>query len=55
MATQLQQTTSLDLVPLSPAIGIEVRGIDLRADPDEATRAALRPRRTWPTCPTTGA
>ncbi len=42
MATQLQQTTPLDLVPLSSAIGVEVRGIDLRADLDEATRAALR-------------
>ena len=42
MATTLQQTTSFDLVPLSPAIGVEVRGIDLRADLDEATRAALR-------------
>jgi len=42
MATTLQQTTSFDLVPLSSAIGVEVRGIDLRADLDEATRAALR-------------
>jgi len=42
MATQLQQTTPLDLVPLSPAIGVEARGIDLRAGLDEATRAALR-------------
>ena len=42
MATTLQQTTSFDLVPLSPAIGVEVRGIDLRADLDEAIRAALR-------------
>ncbi len=42
MATQLQQMTPLDLVPLSSAIGVEVRGIDLRADLDEATRAALR-------------
>jgi taurine dioxygenase len=42
MATQLQQAASLDVVPLSPAIGVEVRGIDLRSDLDEATRTALR-------------
>jgi len=42
MATQLKQTAPLDLVPLSPAIGVEVRGIDLRAELDDATRAALR-------------
>jgi taurine dioxygenase len=42
MATQLQQTPPLDLAPLSPAIGVEVRGIDLRGDLDDAARAALR-------------
>ncbi len=42
MASQLQQTIPLDLVPLSSAIGVEVRGIDLRADLDKPTRAALR-------------
>ena len=39
MATQLQQATTHEFVPLSPAIGVEVRGIDLRADLDEVTRA----------------
>ena len=42
MATQLEQPVSFDVVPLSPAIGVEVRGIDLRANLDDVTRAALR-------------
>jgi alpha-ketoglutarate-dependent taurine dioxygenase len=32
----------LDLHPLNPHFGVEVRGLDLREDPSEATRAALR-------------
>jgi taurine dioxygenase len=42
MATQLEQKMPLDLVPLSPAIGVEVRGVDLRNPMDAAARAALR-------------
>lgn len=42
MATQLEQQMPLDLVPLSPAIGVEVRGVDLRKPMDAAARAALR-------------
>lgn len=32
----------LDLHPLNPHFGVEIRGLDLREDPSEATRAALR-------------
>lgn len=35
-------TAGLDLRPLNPHFGVEVRGLDLREDPSEATRAALR-------------
>lgn len=35
-------TAGLDLHPLNPHFGVEVRGLDLREDPSEATRAALR-------------
>ena len=42
MATQLKKTENLEFVPLSPAIGMEARGIDLSKPVDAATRAALR-------------
>ena len=42
MATQLHQTSPLDLVPLSQAIGVEARGLDLRTALNEGTRQALR-------------
>lgn len=42
MATQLEKTENPGLVPLSPAIGVEARGIDLRKPVDAASRAALR-------------
>ena len=45
MATQLKKTEGPELVPLSPAIGVEARGIDLGKPVDDATRAALR--RAW--------
>lgn len=32
----------LDLHPLNPHFGVEIRGLDLREDPSEAMRAALR-------------
>lgn len=35
-------TAGLDLRPLNPHFGVEVRNLDLREDPGEATRAALR-------------
>ena len=41
-ATQLKKTENLEFVPLSPAIGMEARGIDLSKPVDAATRAALR-------------
>jgi alpha-ketoglutarate-dependent taurine dioxygenase len=34
--------TGLDLRPLNPHFGVEIVGLDLREDPGEATRAALR-------------
>lgn len=42
MATRIHQTVPVELAPLSPTIGVEARGVDLRAEPDEATRQALR-------------
>ncbi len=45
MATKLKPSQDFDIVPLSPAIGVEVRGLDLRAPMDDATKAALR--RAW--------
>ena len=42
MATQLQQSSNLELVPLSPAIGIEARGVDISKPLDPATAQALR-------------
>ena len=42
MATQLKNPTELDFVPLSPAIGVEARGIDLCEPVDPDTQAALR-------------
>jgi taurine dioxygenase len=42
MATQLQQNGELTLVPLSPAIGVEVRGLDISQPIDRATGMALR-------------
>lgn len=42
MATQLKQDAELDIVPLSSAIGVEVRGIDLYRPIGEAIGQALR-------------
>ncbi len=42
MATQLKNPTELEFVPLSPAIGVEARGIDLCEPVDPDTQAALR-------------
>ena len=42
MATQLIPSTKLDFVPLSSAIGVEVRSIDLRNELDANTRTILR-------------
>ncbi len=42
MATLLRSANSLEIVPLSPAIGAEARGIDLREPVDAETQAALR-------------
>jgi len=41
MATKLKQT-ALDLVPLAPTLGAEVRGLDLTREIDAGTREALR-------------
>jgi taurine dioxygenase len=45
MATRLKQDTTFDVVPLTPAIGAEIRGLDLRHELDGATSQALR--RAW--------
>ncbi len=45
MATQLERSATLDLVALSPAIGVEVRGLDISRPLDAATAKALR--RAW--------
>ena len=42
MATQLQQTSKFELVPLSPAIGVEARGLDITKPLDGETRQLLR-------------
>ena len=42
MATQLDRTVELDLVPLSPAIGVEARGLDISRPLEAATARALR-------------
>ncbi|MBK18703.1 MAG: hypothetical protein CMM52_07685 [Rhodospirillaceae bacterium] len=42
MATQLRRGVELDIVPLSDAIGVEVRGLDLSKPIDDATGQALR-------------
>lgn len=42
MATQLQKSSNLELVPLSPAIGIEARGVDISKPLDPETAQALR-------------
>jgi len=42
MATQLKNKPDLDIIPLSPVIGVEVRGIDLSQPIDEGTGQALR-------------
>ena len=42
MATQLDTSAKLDLVKLSPAIGVEARGLDLSRPMDEAMAKALR-------------
>jgi taurine dioxygenase len=42
MATQLKNPTELEFIPLSPAIGVEARGIDLCEPVDPDTQAALR-------------
>ncbi len=42
MATQLKSNAELDIIPLSPAIGVEVKGIDLSQPIDEGTGQALR-------------
>jgi len=42
MASKLQQPKQLDIVQLSPAIGAEARGIDLRNKLDDASKEALR-------------
>ena len=45
MATQLEKNENPEFVPLSRAIGVEARGIDLRTPLDAETRTSLR--RTW--------
>ena len=45
MATQLQSADDLTIRPLSPAIGVEVAGVDLRRDLDDETARAIR--RAW--------
>lgn len=45
MATRLRQRAAFEVVPLSPAIGAEIRGLDLRETFDDATETALR--RAW--------
>jgi taurine dioxygenase len=45
MATRLKQEAAFEVVPLTPAIGAEIRGLDLRHELDGATRLALR--RAW--------
>lgn len=45
MATQLQKSTKLEFVPLSPSIGVEARGLDITKPLDSETVQALR--RAW--------
>src|SRR5690606_24627984 len=45
MATRLKDQTGFQAVPLSPAIGIEIRGLDFKSPVDAATQGALR--RLW--------
>jgi len=45
MATRLKQSAAFEVVPLTSAIGAEIRGLDLRAEFDDATGQALR--RAW--------
>ena len=45
MATGMRTAGRLDIHALSPAIGVEVRGIDLRDGPDAETAGAMR--RAW--------
>src|SRR5262247_4078682 len=45
MSVAMQKATRLDVVPLSRHIGAEVRGLDLRAKPDDATVRAIY--RAW--------
>ena len=45
MATRLKAQPPFEVVRLSPAIGAEIRGLDLRRSLDEDTRVALR--RAW--------
>ena len=42
MAVAAQQKTGLEIVPMHPVIGAEVRGVDLTRPIDEPTRAAIR-------------
>lgn len=42
MATQIQPSSALELVPLSPAIGVEARGLDITKPLDAAIGEALR-------------
>ncbi|MEE8445136.1 MAG: TauD/TfdA family dioxygenase, partial [Alphaproteobacteria bacterium] len=45
MASRPDIAPGLDMAPLSPAIGVEIRGIDLSRPVDAATGAAIR--RAW--------
>lgn len=45
MATSRKKLQQVDMVPLSDAIGVEIRGVDLRNELDPATVATIR--RAW--------
>jgi len=45
MATRADEPVRLDTAPLSPAIGVEIKGVDLSRPLDAATGAAIR--RAW--------